>query len=228
MNTRTRLLRLLPLEFGFGALLLAALAACYSPSTVVSVDAIHNPAARPASSYRLVAHGANIHDGSNFEATAARVRAALAARGHTEAADDEEADLVVEIDYGVRPPTRHYVTVTEPRDPARVVLVPERISSPDGPSVFRDATPRPTRIDVIEVAEKYLILTAREKSGTAGGAEVWRVETTLTNEGTEVAYALASLAQVAVAHINVTTVSRQSVQVRNGTRPACATEPQAV
>ena len=98
----------------FGALLLLLLSGC-NTTYEMEVDAISNPSITDAESYIIVPRDpeTDVND-LRYKETVDYIKTALSGKGLYEALDAEEADMVVEIDYGMEPPRQEYRVVEEP------------------------------------------------------------------------------------------------------------------
>lgn len=157
----------------------------------VEVNSITNPEVPPATTYALVPKDPNMPEKDiGYQDVADRVRTALAAKGMYEAPDPKDADIIVEIDYGARPPKTKVTTVNSthvvPTDPLGREIDPLTGrpypgtggitigtggntypgsypgSYPGGYPGGRMATVTTTEERITTVSEKYIRLTARE------------------------------------------------------------------
>jgi len=169
----------------------------------MEVDAIKNPQAEKKESYIIVPRDpdTDISD-LRYEETVAWIKTALSGKGMYEALTPEDADMVIEVDYGMEPPRTElkvveepvFVTVQEPgrnqvvsyKDPktgqtiSYVVYVPGQRR--------RELVGYQERVIPIIVNEKYLELTAKENmiavaNGDAQSEELWSVS--VRNEDSE-------------------------------------------
>jgi hypothetical protein len=199
----------------------------------VKVDAIHDPQVTGGNSYRIVAKEPSLQERDpNFDQAVALVKNVLSGKGMYEAPNPADAEVVVEIDYGVGP--RRTKIETEPGmemiDPmARLgVMDPIRASDPRMP---RTADGRPVTIidkeDTVRassVYDKHLSIAARQvtapsASGEQRLRELWRVEVAIEDEKDDLASVLPVMAGAAVDYIGVNTGSRQVVRVSESGEP---------
>lgn len=81
----------------------------------MEVDAIQNPTIQDADSYVIVPRDPeqDVND-LRYKETVSYIKTALSGKGMYEAIDAQEADMVIEIDYGMEPPRREMKVVEEP------------------------------------------------------------------------------------------------------------------
>src|SRR5512140_2090871 len=91
------------------------LAGCGSPSYEVKVDALTRPVTANAQSYRLKSKNPALGDESlRYKEAAEYVRTALSGKGLYEAPNEEAADMIVELDYGMEAPRTKIEQVSVP------------------------------------------------------------------------------------------------------------------
>lgn len=174
------------------AVLALAAAGCANTYSF-KVDAMRNPELPAAGqSYRLVSGDPAVKESDlQFKETATYVKAALSGQGLYEAPDPAEADLIVEVAFGMGPPTTEFRTVTEPIMAdvgGGVRYVTQVVRNPDGStSVIRVPVVEPSRRQVVGYSdrtlaettyEKYLRVTAsdaRERNTDETPVQVWSV-----------------------------------------------------
>ncbi len=170
---------------------------------------MRSPDAGSAATYRIVATGGPaLMATPQFQETARKVSEELERRGFRSVPDPRQADWVVEIDYGVRAPRQRVELIYSPSDPAHRVLVPVHDVARNQ-MVYVDATPRPARIEIENVSEKYLVIIARETGSNSRGAQAWRIETWMENSSeTDVVETLPRLLREVIRHLDVAERSR--------------------
>ena len=98
-----------------GAAAAVLLAAGCANSTTVKIDSLAKPKAEESISYKILNKNPAVDDDSlRYKEAAGYVRTALSGKGLYEAPDNQNADLVVSIDYGVGPPQSRREVVSEP------------------------------------------------------------------------------------------------------------------
>ena len=216
---------------GLGA---AALAGCATDAHQVKVDAIAKPAAAPKAStvsYRLKSKNPALgEENLRYKEVADYVRTALSGRGLYEAPQEDLADMVVELEFGMdssrtkmqRMNVPVYASVgggvrydTVPTTDAkgntsmRTVAVYE---PPRSELVGYDDVPRQ-----VAIYEKYLRITARESRSSSEGkppAELWSVQAVTEDESKDLRKYLPLMASATVEFIGQDTGHQTSVRVR--------------
>jgi len=91
-------------------------AGCDKNSTYkIKVDAVHNPGLDGLDSYKIVSSiPSNSEKDLRYKEAAKYVKTALSGKGLYEAHDEESADMIVEIDYGISEPQIELKTISEP------------------------------------------------------------------------------------------------------------------
>jgi len=191
----------------------------------VKVDALCNADVAAGASYRIVPKDDVKADFDlNFAHSLQLIESALAARGLYRADDPRDADMIIEVDYGIGSRRKR---VTESVDlfnasPAnRTAHLDPRAQAT--PASNFDATGQPapevpvTRVTVITVFEKYLSLSARETSRATLGlrkpVELWRVTVAVEDTRETVDESLPLLAITAAERIGTNTNAREAIRV---------------
>lgn len=188
---RTSFGRLLHVAFFISVLLLAA--GCGSTYRF-KVDAVKNPdITEEKKSYRIVSGNPEVDsEDLRFKEATKYVATALSAKGMYEAPPGTEAEMVIEVDFGMEEPRTEMQTITEPvyatvRGPPRVVKMTFRDPKTgatrtmdmivEGPPQ-RELAGFQDRVISVTVYEKYIRITAREASGSDDDRpprEIWSV-----------------------------------------------------
>lgn len=201
----------------------------------MQVDAIKNPVPidPDADSYVLVPRDPSVDTSDlRYQETANWIRTALSAKGMYEALDALEADMVIEVDYGMEPPRQEvriveipeyrsvrgpgrYVTQTV-RDPntgqtrTYTVYVPGRVST--------ELVGYSQQAQTIIINEKYMVLTAKQntlaESGDIAAEELWSVTVKNEDESTDLREYLPIMASAATDYIGEDTESAQTVRIK--------------
>ncbi len=207
-------------------------AGCASRSTYqVKVDAITKPVAAQTQSYALKSKDPRMGDESlRYREAADFVRTALSGKGLYEAPDEEQADMVVELDFGMESPRTKLERVSVPvyaqvGGQVRYDTVPMIDSR--GNTSFRTVAvydqPRSELIgydDVprqVTIYEKYLKVTAREnKEGVEGRppGELWSIHASAEDESKDLRKYLPIMASALVDYIGQNSSNQQTVKVR--------------
>jgi hypothetical protein len=221
-------------SFGmFGAGILVLLSDGCATRHEIKIDSINQPAAKEVTSYKLntkVPPGEA--DTLRIQEATAFIRNALSGRGLYEAPNPEQADVVVNVDFGIEAP-RVRMEVTSVPIYAQVgggvryeeVVARDSKGNPSTRTVPVYEPPRSEMIghrDVlrpISIYEKYLRITARENKPTAEGkppAEIWSVSVKSEDESKDLRKYLPLLASASVEYIGKDTKTEKVVSVREG------------
>jgi hypothetical protein len=175
-------------------------AACTGASYDVKVNSDAKPDAKASISYRIETHDPELDTSTlRYKEAENFVKTALSGKGMYEAPKPEQADMVVELDYGLGPPVLRQKPMTEPvyqNIPASTHTdIVQTGTDPKGNPVYSTMVTRePARDDYVgdrdymvteTTYEKRLVLTAHEnKEGVEGkGAKtVWGVQVTSEDE----------------------------------------------
>lgn len=213
---------------------LALLVAGCATDTVhqIKVDSIaKRDGANTALSYRIRSKDPRLGDESlRYKEASEFVRTALSGKGLYEAPNDERADMIVELDYGMETPRTRMETVsvpvyaqvgggvryeTVPVVDARGIASRRTVAVYDEPKselVRYDDVPKP-----VTMYEKYIRLTAREnKPGVEGRppAELWSVQVSAEDESKDLRKYLPLMASASVEYIGKDSTNQQIVNVR--------------
>jgi hypothetical protein len=227
--------------------LVAALALVFSgcASTYkVTVSSINNPELPNGTTYVLTTADPNLPEKDlNYHMVADRVRTALAAKGMYEAASPNDADVVITIEYGARPPRTKVTTVQ-----STAILTPDPLGRDidpitgrpypypnsgnnsitiGGPNPNQYPYPYPsgrtqtmttTEERVTVVSEKYIRLSARENikprdRGRKKAAQVWIVEAIIEDEKSDVHDVMPPMVTALTDYIGQNSGGKQTVVV---------------
>lgn len=214
------------------ALLLQACNTTYE----MQVDAIKNPAPidPDADSYILVPRDpATDTTDLRYRETCEWIKTALSAKGMYEALDPLDADMVIEVDYGMEPPRQEVRVVEVPeyvqvRGPGtwttRTIVDPEtkqartiRIYIPGRVSTELVGYSQQTRTFIIN--EKYMVLTAKENTleegGDAPAQELWSVTVKNEDESNDLREYLPIMASAATDYIGEDTEKSTTVRLKS-------------
>ncbi len=219
-----------PVNFAL-ILLIASLAGCAHPAYEVKVDAITKPAKATAQSYKLKSKDPRLGEESlRYREAAEFVKTALSGKGLYEAASEEKADMIVELDYGMDAPRSKVEPVSVPvyaqmgggvrYESVPVADVRGNVSyrtvavydPPRNELVGYDNTPRQ-----VTIYEKYLKITARENKAASEGrppAELWSIHASAEDESKDLRKYLPIMASATVEYIGQDSTNPKSVKVR--------------
>ncbi len=201
----------------------------------MQVDAIANPQVveTDAESYVLVPRDpATDTSDLRYQETANWIRTALSAKGMYEALDPLEADMVIEVDYGMEPPRQEVRVFEVPeyrtiRGPGSYVL--QQIKGSDGKiRTVRVYVPGRVSTELIGysqearsilINEKYLVLTAKQntlaESGDVSAEELWSVTVKNEDESTDLREYLPIMASAATDYIGTDTQDATTVKLKS-------------
>lgn len=195
----------------------------------VRVDALVNPDVPAGLTYHLVPKDDVKADFDlNFAHALQVIETALDARGLQRTDSARDADMIVEVDYGVGSQRRSvsedldFFPGWRTRTPAQAAAATPVQAASNQPlaAPLPTAEPEPvpaTRVSVVTMYEKYLTLSARETSratfGLRAPVELWRVRAAVEDESTNAADCLAVLARTAAERIGTSTTEKQIVRV---------------
>lgn len=202
----------------------------------MQVDAIKNPqpVGEGAESYVLVPRDPTTDTNDlRYKETANWIKTALSAKGLYEALDPMEADMIIEVDYGMEPPRQEVRVVEEPvfrsvrgpgtyvtrqiRDPETGLIrtvhvyVPGRVSS--------ELVGYQERAITQIINEKYMVLTAKQntlaESGDKAAEELWSVTVTNEDSSNDLREYLPIMASAATDYIGEDTQKEQRVKLKS-------------
>lgn len=225
-------------QFGLAAagILVALLMQACNTTYEMKVDAIKNPFPidPDADSYVLIPRDpATDTSDLRYQETANWIRTALSGKGLYEALDPLDADMVIEVDYGMEPPRQEVVVIEVPeyrtirgpgsyqtrtvRDPKTGVVSTIRIYIP-GP-VRQELVGYSQRSRTITINEKYMVLTAKQnklaESGDAPAEELWSVTVKNEDSSTDLREYLPIMASAATDYIGEDTQKAQTVRLKS-------------
>jgi hypothetical protein len=211
----------------------ALLAAGCANSTTVKIDSLAKPKAEESISYKILNKNSAVDDDSlRYKEAAGYVRTALSGKGLYEAPDNQNADLVVSIDYGVGPPQSRREVVSEPV----YVTLPgqmrvERVqvgTDRNGNPVYQTITVQdPPRTEfagyreyfvTVTVYEKFLRLNATENKPAAEGrppSEIWTVDITSEGESRDIRKALPILAAASIDYVGKDSLGQKTIRIKD-------------
>lgn len=216
---------------------LLGLAACNANKTyTVQVDAISTPAetgrSNPsAQSYHLRTRNPRLNEDSlRYQEVADYLRTALSGRGMYEAPGPEQADVVIELDYGMEEPRIKFETISNPvmvevAGAIREEVVPVRDESGNLLGYRTIVTQEPSRhefmgvqeeIRPVLIYEKFLRVSARTNQQTTEGRlppEVWSVNVSTEDGSQELRRYLPVLASATADYIGVNTREERPVKI---------------
>lgn len=214
------------------ALLAAALGGCAS-SYEVKVDSLAKPAAEQVVSYEIKNTNPLLEEDSlRYKEATEYVKTALSGKGLYEAPDKVKPDIIVDLDYGIKPPESHKEMVSEPV----YITVPGQIrtervqvgTDSQGRPIFQTVTVQdpPTTefagfreyLVTVTTYEKYLRLTARENAPAQEGRppqEIWTVDITSEGESRDLRKHLPVLAAASIEYVGKDSQGQKTIKLKD-------------
>lgn len=196
-----------------------ALAGCASNSYDMKINSAAKPEAKAAISYRIEAHGASVDTSSlRYKEAENFVKTALSGKGMYEAPKPEQADMVVDLDYGIGPPIITQQPFSQPvyrsvPGVSRTEVVQSGVDFRGNPVYTTVTTSEPSRqeymgdrelMTTVTVYEKHLTVTAHENKPAVEGRAprtVWGVQVTSEDESKDLRKYLPALIAASIEYI---------------------------
>jgi len=216
-----------------GAVLAIGLLSGCNTTYEMEVDAITNPAVADAESYIIVPRDPETDTNDlRYKETVNYIKTALSGKGMYEALTAQDADMVIEVDYGMEPPRREFKVVEEPvfatiqqpdtiqtvsqRDPATGRIITYSVRVPGARS--RELVGYQERLISVIVNEKYMELTAKEnlleQSGDIPAQEIWSVRVKNYDESDDLREYLPIMAASVADYVGEDTGTNHSVRLK--------------
>ena len=198
----------------------------------VRIDALHNPDVTGGATYRIVAKDDLKSDfDQNYAQTVALVETALAVKGLHLADNPRDADVIIEVDYGIgsrRRTVTHEPSLFSTFEPAKRSSSGTNTLVPGAPVTQPEANqPVQARIAVVTFYEKFVTLSARETVRATHGqrppVELWRVTATVEDEKKTMDECMPVLVTTASEKIGTTSLRRELVRRSEKTPAIVAT-----
>jgi hypothetical protein len=224
-----------PVTRAVPTLVLSALAILFggcASSYEVKVDSISQPQAKEVASYKIQSrNGSDEPSSLRYQEATNFIKTALSGKGLYEAPADEEADMIVEVDYGVEPPRVVLERTSMPiyaqvGGGVRYETVMVGTDSRGNPIYRTVAVYEPTRTELIgyqemvtpvAMYEKYLRISARENGEVVEGRpppEIWSVNVSSEDESDDLRKYLPILASASIDYIGKDTGAKQTIKVK--------------
>ena len=217
---------------GLGTILALLLVGC-NTTYEMEVDAISNPSITDAESYIIIPRDPETDTNDlRYKETVDYIKTALSGKGLYEALNAEEADMVVEIDYGMEPPRQEYRVVEEPvfatiQHPDTIQQVAQTDPKTGRTIVYNVRVPgRRTReligyeerLKSVVVNEKYLELTAKENTITTSSdippQEIWSVQVRNYDENNDLREYIPIMAASVADYVGEDTGSNHNIRLK--------------
>lgn len=216
-----------------GAALSLLLTGC-NTTYEMEVDAIKNPQIQGAETYVIVPRDPeqDVND-LRYKETVDYIKTALSAKGMYEAIDPLDADMVIEVDYGMEPPRREFKVVEEPvfatiQEPDRIQTVQQRDPKTGRVITYtvripgrrsRELIGYEERLVSVVVNEKYMELTAKENMMEAVASdvpaqEIWSVRVRNYDENDDLREYLPIMAASVADYVGEDTGDNQSIRLK--------------
>lgn len=221
---------------------LLACAGCTETKTyTVQVDAIAQPAETgreaPPQSYHILARNPRLNEDSlRYKEVTDYVRTALSGRGLYESPTPEQADVIIDVDYGMESPRIKFERMTQPimvQRPGRYVTESKPVTRrlPDGTTQVVEVDVKifvPGTVELrgmqevvqpVLVYEKYLKVSARENRESSEGRaapEVWSVNVVAEDDSQELRRYMPVLASATADYIGQNTKAEKTITINEG------------
>jgi hypothetical protein len=212
---------------------MALVSGCSSNTYKIKVDAITKADAsnRDAQSYRIKSKNPALgEENLRYKEAADLVKTALSGKGMYEAGSDDQADMIVELDYGMEAPRSKVGRVSVPvyaqvGGGVRYDQVP--VKDVRGNTTMRTVavyeSPRNELVGYDKMAkrvtiyEKYLRITARENKVMSEGrpaAELWSIQASTEDESKDLRKYLPIMASATMDMIGQDSTNQKEIKVR--------------
>jgi hypothetical protein len=209
-----------------------ALGGCTS-TYEVKVDSLAKPKAEQVVSYEIKNTNPLVADDSlRYKEASDYVKTALSGKGLYEAPPKVKPDIVVDLDYGIKPPESRKEMISEPV----YVTIPGLVRT-ERMQVGTDAQGRPIYQTItiqeppttefagfreyavtVTVYEKYLRLTARENAPAQEGRppqEIWTVDVTSEGQSRDLRKHLPVLVAASIDYIGKDTQGQKTIKIKD-------------
>ncbi len=211
------------------ALVLAGCSSTYS----FKVDAINNPDpnVKELKSYKIVSSNAQINeDDLEFQEVSQYIKTALSGKGYYEAPAIDNADMVIDVSYGVSEPQTDFKTKTSPaygRSSGGYKTISTPVIDRNGNVRYVNSTVfTPPRVEMIGVQEqivpiityeKYLRMTSRDnrdKENNENPTQVWSIYVKNKDESENLRKYIPLMAAAAIPYVGENTENQQEIKIK--------------
>ena len=211
----------------------AVLLAGCNTATEVKVDSLAKPNAEDSISYEIKNKNPLVADDSlRYKEAADFVKTALSGKGMFEAPENVTPDLVVDLDYGVGPPQKRRVMMSEPvyitiPGQLRTETVQVGTDSKGQPIYQTVLIHEPPRTEflgyrdymvTITVYEKYLKLAARENAPVVEGKppqDIWTIDVTSEGKSHDIRKSLPVLVAASIDYIGKDSQGQKTIRIKD-------------
>ena len=214
--------------------LLAALILVGCQSTYsFKVDAINNPdpKVKELKSYKIVSSNTQINEEDlEFQEVSQYIKTALSGKGYYEAPAIENADMVIDVSYGVSEPQTDFKTKTSPiygRSGGGYRTIATPVIDKNGNVRYVNSTVfTPPRVEMIGVQEqivpiityeKYLRMTSRDNrdlENNESPTQVWSIYIKNKDESEDLRKYVPLMAAAAIPYVGENTENQQEIKIK--------------
>lgn len=222
-------IELIPLVALFATLVITGCSSTYS----FKVDAINNsdPNVKELKSYKIVSSNVQINEEDlEFQEVSQYIKTALSGRGYYEAPAIDNADMVIDVSYGVSEPQTDFKTKTSPiygRSSGGFKTISTPVIDRNGNVRYVNNTVfTPSRVEVIGVQEqiipiityeKYLRMTSRDNRDIVNKespTQVWSIYVKNKDESEDLRKYVPLMAAAAIPYVGENTENQQEIRIK--------------
>ena len=187
----------------------------------MKVDAINNPkTVGESDSYVIVPSDPDTDTTDlRYQETVEWIKTALSGKGMYEAVDPMEADMMIEVDFGMKAPRQEAKIIDRPSSVGLGTGGLNRGVGLSGGSRITEISTYETKVVTQTVVEKYLELTAKENMiGQAGDAppqQIWNVRVVNDDKGDNLREYMPILIASATDYIGEDTVTSMDIELKS-------------
>ena len=222
-------IELIPLVALFATLVITGCSSTYS----FKVDAINNsdPNVKELKSYKIVSSNVQINEEDlEFQEVSQYIKTALSGRGYYEAPAIDNADMVIDVSYGVSEPQTDFKTKTSPiygRSSGGFKTISTPVIDRNGNVRYVNSTVyTPSRLEMIGVQdqiipiityEKYLRMTSRDNRDIVNKespTQVWSIYVKNKDESEDLRKYVPLMAAAAIPYVGENTENQQEIRIK--------------
>ena len=222
-------IELIPLVALFATLVITGCSSTYS----FKVDAINNsdPNVKELKSYKIVSSNVQINEEDlEFQEVSQYINTALSGRGYYEAPAIDNADMVIDVSYGVSEPQTDFKTKTSPiygRSSGGFKTISTPVIDRNGNVRYVNSTVfTPSRVEMIGVQEqiipiityeKYLRMTSRDNRDIVNKespTQVWSIYVKNKDESEDLRKYVPLMAAAAIPYVGENTENQQEIRIK--------------
>ena len=222
-------IELIPLVALFATLVITGCSSTYS----FKVDAINNsdPNVKELKSYKIVSSNVQINEEDlEFQEVSQYIKTALSGRGYYEASEIDNADMVIDVSYGVSEPQTDFKTKTSPiygRSSGGFKTISTPVIDRNGNVRYVNSTVyTPSRLEMIGVQEqiipiityeKYLRMTSRDNRDIVNKespTQVWSIYVKNKDESEDLRKYVPLMAAAAIPYVGENTENQQEIRIK--------------